>query len=71
MAVHETQPEPLARSIYSVSDRDASCSERVTAQTPDACEWYHGTLDRAAAERLLLLQGTCFSLLTHMSRLSV
>lgn len=56
MALHETQPEPLARSIYSSSDRDASCSERVTAQTPDACEWYHGTLDRAAAERLLLLQ---------------
>ncbi|XP_075535925.1 SH2 ankyrin repeat kinase isoform X2 [Dermacentor variabilis] len=57
MDVHEMQPEPLARSIYSVSDRDTSTSERLAAQTPDACEWFHATLDRASAERLLLPQG--------------
>lgn len=58
MDVHEMQPEPLARSIYSMSDRDTSCtSVRLASQTPDACEWFHATLDRAAAERLLLLQG--------------
>ncbi|KAH6937993.1 hypothetical protein HPB50_006085 [Hyalomma asiaticum] len=44
-------------SIYSMSDRDTNTSVRFTSQTPDACEWFHATLDRAAAERLLLLQG--------------
>lgn len=56
-AVHETQPEPLARGIYSVSERDRTSPERHAAQTPDACEWFHATLDRAAAEKLLLPQG--------------